>query len=105
MTCTYLLLALTVQPAHFQVFDRRISDPDDQLILDDEAKFHEAECEVSFGTEDMTFVLRGDLNEDLMHVYQTKIISYCPQVTQFESDYFDTIQGALGALKERLKTY
>lgn len=64
-----------------------------ETVLDDE------NGTVTFGTEDMTFELSTDLNEDLDTVYKTTATTYCPKEVLFDSDWVFGIDEAIEALK------
>jgi hypothetical protein len=58
--------------------------------------------EITFGTDDVSFAIRADIDENLNTVYQGTITTYCPTVTTF-TEYVSSPAKALAELRTLLK--
>lgn len=54
---------------------------------------------LTFSTEDSTFELSCDLDESLLTVYRTRMVTYCPKTTVFEGGWRATIDEAMRDLQ------
>jgi hypothetical protein len=58
---------------------------------------------VEFSTEDATFAIRTDLNEDLETVFKGTITTYCPKQELFGTTYTKSFEKCLAQLAEGCK--
>lgn len=63
-----------------------------------ETTFDPSENVVRFGIEDLSFVLRTDLDEELHVVYAGSITSFCPTQTIFDTGYKADLSSAVDEL-------